>query len=259
VANEVARDERQKHASQQIVTRAEAREAGHVRYFTGLPCSNGHVVERLTSSGGCVVCSKQTYDNWRRKNPEKNRAAAAAWAAANPEKVKARNKAIYAADPEFWKQRSKKWRMDNPEKAREVDARSREKHAARIREYRKIYWEKVCRNPDQKKKYQEKARVRFAENPGLRSVYRSRRRAMLRAAEGSHTANDVQKIYKAQKGRCACCRKKVSDGYHVDHIIPLAKGGSNWPKNLQITCPPCNQKKQARDPIQFMQSLGCLL
>ena len=39
-----------------IVTRAEAKAAGLKRYFTGVPCKNGHVAERQTANGLCWVC-----------------------------------------------------------------------------------------------------------------------------------------------------------------------------------------------------------
>jgi 5-methylcytosine-specific restriction endonuclease McrA len=95
--------------------------------------------------------------------------------------------------------------------------------------------------------------------PSRESSYAQNRRALKRAANGKHNSEDIQRIYTAQKGKCACCETKVGNEYHVDHIQPLSKGGSNWPSNLQVLCPICNQKKSARDPIEFMQSLGMLL
>lgn len=76
-------------------------------------------------------------------------------------------------------------------------------------------------------------------------------------AEGQYSASDVKRIFSAQKGRCACCGKKKK--LTVDHIVPLTKGGSNWPRNLQGLCLNCNSQKNARDPIEFMRDRGALL
>jgi 5-methylcytosine-specific restriction endonuclease McrA len=34
---------------------------------------------------------------------------------------------------------------------------------------------------------------------------------------------------------------------HIDHIVPLAKGGKNELDNLQLLCGKCNLKKGAKD------------
>lgn len=77
--------------------------------------------------------------------------------------------------------------------------------------------------------------------------------------EGSHTDEDVERIAEQQGFRCAYCRVSVKVKRHKDHIIARARGGSNWPSNLQILCPSCNLKKWAHDPIEFAKSLGNLL
>lgn len=49
-----------------------------------------------------------------------------------------------------------------------------------------------------------------------------------------------------QNGLCVYCKIDVTIKYHVDHIIPLAKGGKHEPSNIQILCPSCNLKKSAK-------------
>lgn len=69
----------------------------------------------------------------------------------------------------------------------------------------------------------------------------------------------VRRLLNLQRGRCAICGVLVGDSYHVDHIVPLALDGSNHFHNLQIACPRCNLRKNKKDPIRYMQSLGKLL
>lgn len=44
----------------QIITRAQARHNGLGKYFTGVPCRNGHIAERYTQSGSCEDCIRQS-------------------------------------------------------------------------------------------------------------------------------------------------------------------------------------------------------
>ena len=48
--------------------RAEAKTLGLKRYFTGIPCPNGHIAERTTDKGACVECARIHSDAWRDKN-----------------------------------------------------------------------------------------------------------------------------------------------------------------------------------------------
>jgi len=52
-------------------------------------------------------------------------------------------------------------------------------------------------------------------------------------------------IYARDGGICMKCGTQVSDkNYHVDHIIPLAKGGAEWDlDNLEMSCHLCNLQK----------------
>lgn len=54
-------------------------------------------------------------------------------------------------------------------------------------------------------------------------------------------------VYNNSKGVCGICGKKVSRfHFHIDHIIPVSKGGPNTYGNVQAAHPSCNQRKGAR-------------
>jgi hypothetical protein len=56
----------------------------------------------------------------------------------------------------------------------------------------------------------------------------------------------IKAIGSNQGWLCVYCKCDVSIKYHVDHIIPLAKGGEHNPKNIQILCATCNVRKSAK-------------
>ena len=67
--------------------------------------------------------------------------------------------------------------------------------------------------------------------------------------------NELKKThYFGQNRRCAYCRKRLrADAYweDLDHIVAQSKKG-NWiyyPKNLIVTCPPCNRLKNANETL----------
>lgn len=91
------------------------------------------------------------------------------------------------------------------------------------------------------------------------AAIRAKRRARISAAEGCFTARDIDRLLRLQRGCCACCSRVLRGSFHRDHIVPLARGGTNDIYNIQLTCPTCNQRKHAKDPIEWAQSRGFLL
>lgn len=54
-------------------------------------------------------------------------------------------------------------------------------------------------------------------------------------------ASERAVIYNRNKGRCALCGRFLPcNAFTIDHIVPLAKGGTNELDNLQCTCKTCN-------------------
>ena len=55
----------------------------------------------------------------------------------------------------------------------------------------------------------------------------------------------VKLIKRIYNYRCAECNiiESPRTKMHIDHIYPFSKGGTNEPKNLQLLCSKCNQRK----------------
>lgn len=169
---------------------------------------------------------------------DRKKAWYAAWAAANPEKVKAKNAAYRATHPDKARVSSAAWLAANPEKQK---ARSAAYRAA---------------NP-------EKNAIRVAAwaaaNPEARCIIKQNRRARMKQVGGVLSKGLSKKLFRLQKGKCPCCGEPLGENYHMDHVVPLALGGSNTDDNMQLLRQRCNHQKHAKHPIDFMQSKGFLL
>lgn len=58
---------------------------------------------------------------------------------------------------------------------------------------------------------------------------------------------DWPKIRERQLTRQPQCELCDGEATEVDHIVPLAKGGTNKLSNLQSLCKPCHSRKTARE------------
>ena len=95
-----------------------------------------------------------------------------------------------------------------------------------------------------------------ATHKAERSDQQARRRALKAGAVIGATVSqlaEIAEIYRlakeSPKVRCYLCGKLIPIGHrHVDHIIPLAKGGAHRPSNLAVACDHCNLHKSAKLP-----------
>jgi hypothetical protein len=62
----------------EITTRKEAAKRNLKKYFTGKPCSNGHVAERYTQSGSCQACIQAVSKVYAATNSQDRETKAAA-------------------------------------------------------------------------------------------------------------------------------------------------------------------------------------
>lgn len=164
-----------------------------------------------------------------------------------------------ACDREYQRQRH----ATNPEYKRQYQRT----HRKEAREYRRR-WDKAnpgyqlryqlqwCSSEANREKMREKSRKWERANPEKSRAKSARRKARKFNASGSYTAEDVRIQVCAQtdsKGRLICwwCDKPIKGKYHVDHRIPLNKGGLNSARNICVAHEKCNLSKSDKLPHEF--------
>ncbi len=110
--------------------RARALAEGKTRYYTGKPCKHGHIAERQTSNGTCVVCLQNRHSQWQKDNPDKVYRNQLAYLSRYPEKRQTYIKQYLINNKEKRKAAVKKWQLLNPHKNA---AKQRRREAAKLK------------------------------------------------------------------------------------------------------------------------------
>lgn len=187
---------------------------------------------------------------------------------ANLEQARARDRASYVANRDARLAAGKRWYHKDPEHTRELARIARSKPSVKARaKVTTDLWRK--NNPDKVRAMDERRRQKRLADPELMakkrqeyrryyyankaillpkiSVYVRVRQARLRGAEGRFTPTEWRARYELYGGCCAYCSKPLSfRSATMDHVIPISKGGSNWPENLVPACGTCNKSKGNR-------------
>ncbi|OHD15046.1 MAG: hypothetical protein A2Y38_25875 [Spirochaetes bacterium GWB1_59_5] len=69
----------------------------------------------------------------------------------------------------------------------------------------------------------------------------------VRNAVGEATTAQVRARWDYYGGKCWICGRDATD---MDHVKPIAAGGSNWASNLKPACRSCNRAKSAKWPFK---------
>lgn len=77
-----------------------------------------------------------------------------------------------------------------------------------------------------------------------------------RPASAQLTHGKRMKVYKKYGGKCHYCGKEVPENnFHVDHMTPLSRGGSNKFENLCLSCPHCNMSKGTMTDKEYLNKI----
>jgi len=211
----------------------------------------------------CIICNKEKDGNHnsycRACRNEYNRQ----WRKNNAKKVKAYSKFHYHKNIEKNRERTKLWYENNLEKSKARNKAWKENNAERIQETRKAWTEKNREKIAEKNRlWYEKNRERIIEE---KKIYRKnnaekgrgyvRKRRAIRNNNGRepYTEQQVLELYGTN---CHICQNPIdlsanravgSPGWetalHIDHIIPISKGGPDSLDNVRPAHGKCNMSK----------------
>lgn len=173
----------------------------------------------------CIECRKQLYRNELLKDPE----------------IFKKRWKRYMSNPETKKRYSNYrtgWVIKNPEKHKAACKNWHEAH----KEYHSMLvknWYKTENGKHHTKKKSANRRV-LERNAGRLS---------------SKVVQEVEFENIALYGALTCvyCKDPIQGKYHLEHKIPLIRGGKNEKNNLAISCPSCNLHKGTMTDKEFLE------
>jgi len=180
------------------------------------------------------MCVRQRAQEYAKTHREQRKAYQKRWVENNREYINAKKRAYYQANPRRHHESQYKWNRKNYERLIQYWKTWRKQNPEKVAQYGRS-WRR--RNP-------EKVRKQWLRGDSIR-------RARKLNASGSFTATDIDIQYQKQGGLCWWCGKELHNKYHIDHVIPLSRGGSNYPENLVCACAHCNLSKGSKLPGEW--------
>ena len=155
----------------------------------------------------------------------------------------------------------REWKKRNPEKRKRYIDRYNHSFKAkacqqRYRDKNKEARNMYCREwyKDNKESVLKRNTIYFKTDKGKR--VKAACEANRRGAKGSFTAEDIKDLYVTQGARCYYCSVEIENGFHVDHMTPLSRGGRNDVSNICLACAPCNMRKHTKTAEEFQGARG---
>lgn len=192
-------------------------------------CNRGHprIPENL-SGKNCKICMAERGRKWN----ERNRA--------NETK---RKRQWYDDHLSEANERSRKWYLEHKEQ--ESD-KARKRYQANPDYYKRKSLERYWSDPVQAA---ERAKAYYQKNRDKATAHSHNRRAREITAAGTASSEQIDARMRYYGYHCVYCGGPFE---HVEHAIPLARGGSNWPANLVPSCRSCNNRKHTKKWYEFI-------
>lgn len=182
-----------------------------------------------------------------------NRARSARYRLAHPERVKAQEATRRESHAEDLKAQQAAYRAAHPERVKATKAAYRASHREEERAYRNAW---AAAHPE---KARERAAAWARENEE-RYRENARRGSAIRRGAVPCTHDLCQSVgvgilaWQVSDQRCYLCGVGLQrgPGMHMDHVIPIKRGGLDCVENVRPTCRSCNSAKRNRDARDFL-------
>lgn len=205
----------------------------------------------------CKPCNVQRVREWRERNPEKKKAQSRLEYDRNSEAIKARSAKWYSENKERASETSKEYRKKKRfiilRKKKEYYSEHKEQHSARTKAYylknkAEIDIYKREWYDEHKQLISEKGKIYRVEHKreirAAKSNAKHTRRARLKFAKNYFVPRElIEEMYQQP---CGYCGVYVEGQMQIDHIVPIARGGSHKIGNLLPACPTCNMSKGSK-------------
>tara|TARA_R110002167_G_scaffold104976_2_gene270275 strand:- start:915 stop:1439 length:525 start_codon:yes stop_codon:yes gene_type:complete len=145
---------------------------------------------------------------------------------------------------------SAEYKQNNKEKVLERNKEYYQNNKEQIKEYYKEYYQ------DNKEQINEQQKEYKQNNPHKRREQNRKRRALKQ--RNTHKPYNEDQVLKLYGTDCHICKKPISlsanrssgapgweQGLHLDHVIPLSKGGADTLENVKPAHGLCNMQKSA--------------
>ncbi|WP_328382937.1 HNH endonuclease [Micromonospora zamorensis] len=185
--------------------------------------------------------SREHGREYRAAHPEKVAARHRGYREANRDAIAERMQAYRQVNREAIAERERQYAAANPEIRRGIDQRYKRRHrdalAVRKRAYRQANPEKIA---EQWRRWSEANPDKAAAN--------ARRWRAAKAAAYSEPYTRAE-VWAKSGGVCGICDHEIlahHGAWHIDHIMPLSRGGDDTLANVQASHAPCNLAKGNR-------------
>jgi len=182
----------------------------------------------------CKECRKIDGQEYQIKNRKEIAIRKKQYYSLNQEKIREAGKLYRDNNIEIIKDRKKIYALSNKEKIAKQQKEWRLKNKDKISKYIKGYLQ-----TEHGKKV-------------FKRIKQKRRALKYTTADNTITEKSLQELIKLQNNKCYKCKKeldfKSKNQVHLDHHIPISKGGKHSMENVVYLCKTCNLIKAAKIP-----------